>query len=290
MLSKHKDLMTQTKQLFFHKIGTYILYESSPLVIYACVSLSMVTFYGNYMILIGYAVTLLNVIFEGMGASIGNLVAENNKEHTMEVFWELFTSRFWLAAVCCFVTYIFVSPFIVLWIGEEYLLDKATLVLMIVSMFIRISRSVIDSFKNAYKLFADIWAPVIEAAINLSLSLLLGYYWGLNGILIGVNISLIVIVIFWKPYYVYKRGFCISIKGYIKEYIVHLVLTAIAIIACVKIENYINLNPFDSYYSLIAYMVIMSLLFICISYGLFFLFTSGMRMFSKRILILLKIK
>ena len=106
LLQKYKGLITKTKQVFVHKIALFVLEKTSPLIIYAFVSLSMVTYYSNYMMLIGYVATLINVIFEGMGASIGNLVADNNKQHTIDVFWELFTSRIWIAALAC-LGYIF---------------------------------------------------------------------------------------------------------------------------------------------------------------------------------------
>ena len=174
----------------------------------------MVAYYSNYMILIGYTITLMNVIFEGMGASIGNLVAENNKRHTLDVFWELFTSRLWIAGITCFGLYIFISPFITLWLGKQYLLSETTVLLMVIAMYIRMTRAVVDSFKNAYQLFADVWAPIAEAIINLGCSVLFGYLWGLNGVLIGSNLSLIIIVLLWKPYYTFRKGLKTSIIMY----------------------------------------------------------------------------
>lgn len=284
LLSRYQDLIKQTKQLFFHKISTYVLYETSPLIIYAYASLSMVAYYGNYMILINYTMSMVNVVFEGMGASIGNLVAENNKTHTMEVFWELFTSRIWLAAVCCFALYVSIPSFIILWIGKEYLLENITLILLILSLFIKISRSVIDSFKNAYKLFADVWAPVSEAALNLSFSLLLGYFWGINGILTGVNISLVIVVLLWKPYYVFKKGFYTSVKEYAKKYVLHIAMLIICVVISLKIIEQLGFSPVNSYLFLAIYSVCSTLIFAAISYVVLYFTTSGMKRFSKRLL------
>ena len=86
LIHKYHGLIVKTKQVFVHKIALFVIEQTAPLIIYAFVSLTMVTFYGNYMILIGYVVTLMNVVFEGMGASIGNLVAEKNRAHTLDVF------------------------------------------------------------------------------------------------------------------------------------------------------------------------------------------------------------
>ena len=289
LLQKYNDLMVKTKQMFVHKIASFILEQTAPLIIYAFVSLSMVAYYGNYMMLIGYTVTLMNVIFEGMGASIGNLVAENNKKHTLEVFWELFTSRIWIAGITCFGLYLFIGPFITLWLGEQYLLSETTLLLMMLSMFIRMTRSIIDSFKNAYQLFADVWSPVAEAAINLGCSVLFGYWWGLNGILLGSNLSLVLIVLLWKPYYTFRKGFKSSSMAYYAQYALHCsVLIVCSLLYKMAFSHF--QTPEGDYRLLLQaiYLTVTLILFALTTYVIFYIFTSSMRRFTQRIANIMK--
>ena len=286
LLNQYKGINTKTKQVFVHKIALFVIEQTSPLIIFAFVSLSMVTYYGNYMMLIGYVATLINVIFEGMGASIGNLVAENNRNHTLEVFWELFTSRIWIAALACFGLYISITPFITLWIGDKYLLSENTLILLVIGMFIRMSRSVVDSFKNAYQLFADVWAPVIEACLHLGGSILFGYYWGLNGILFGGILSQILIVLLWKPYYTFHKGIKASPILYYSQYIIHIVVLAgIAFIVLSFYKTYCKPIIDFKYIIEITYVTIMAfILYTLITYIILFMLTSGMRRFTQRII------
>lgn len=284
LIKRYGDLMVKTKQMFVHKIASFVLEQTAPLIIYAFVSLSMVAYYGNYMMLIGYTITLMNVIFEGMGASIGNLVAENNKQHTLEVFWELFTSRIWIAGITCFGLYIFINPFITLWLGKQYLLDETTVLLMVVGMFIRMTRAVVDSFKNAYQLFADVWAPVAEAIINLGCSILFGYWWGLNGILIGSNLSLIIIVLLWKPYYTFRKGLKASSVNYYVQYIIHCGILLICALLCKEIFK--RFFSIDLEYNYILYalgLVVSLIVYIISTYLTFYFFYSSMRRFTQRI-------
>lgn len=285
LMQKYKGLMVKTKQMFVHKIGSFVLEQTAPLIIYAFVSLSMVTYYGNYMMLIGYTVTLMNVIFEGMGASIGNLVAENNKQHTLEVFWELFTSRVWIAGIACFGLYIFIGPFISLWLGSQYLLSETTLLLMVAGMFIRMTRSVVDSFKNAYQLFADVWSPVAEASINLGCSVLFGYLWGLNGILLGSNLSLVLIVLLWKPYYTFQKGLRASSITYYLQYILHCsVLIACAILSATVFNHCCNVDINENLFQYGVWLIAVFLLYTIITYASLYILTSGMRRFTQRII------
>ena len=274
LLERHHGLLTKTKQLFVHKIGGYVLNQTSPLVIYACVSLEMVTYYGNYMILIGYCSTLLNVIFGSMGASIGNLIADNNKQHTLDVFGELFTSRIWISGIACFTLYITIGPFISLWIGSKYLLSDSTLLLLLVSLFIRLSRTVIESFKDAYQLFGDVWAPIVESFLNLGGSILFGYLWGLNGVLIGVNLSL---------------GMKSSVTPYFIQYTGHLTILIGGAIFSKYIMGMTNFN--ENNIIAISIEILLGLLsYIAITYTLLMIFTKGMRKFTIRLKNILKQK
>lgn len=282
LLKRYKYLLTKTRQLFIHRIAGFVLYQSSPLIIYTFVSLETVTYYGNYMMLIGYCTSLMNVVFGGMAASIGNLIADNNKQHTKEVFWELFTSRIWIGGIGCFSIYICISPFISLWIGNKYILSESTLLLLVTYMFIQISRSVIESFKDAYQLFGDIWAPIIEACINLGCSIIFGYLWGLNGVLIGIIISLILIVLLWKPYYIFRYGIKSSVTHYYFQYFLHLIVLITGSIIAKCLMSLINYNE-SSYIEVFFASTIALFIFIITTFIILYLITRSMRMFTYRI-------
>lgn len=283
LLKKYHILIIKTKQIFIHKIGLFVLEQTAPLIIYALVSLTMVTYYGNYMVMIGYTTTLMNVIFEGMGASIGNLVAENNKHHTLEVFWELFTSRFWVSSLACFGLYLLMSPFITIWIGEKYVLGDLTLILMLVTMFLRLTRSVTDSFNHAYQLFGDVWAPVVEGVINLGCSFWLGSIWGLNGILAGVSLSLLATGLFWKPYYLFSRGLQTSTFFYYRHYILLTLIIGISMVGSLFLFRLLMpVNGQGIVYNIVR-QILVFFTFSLFSFLLLTLATKSMRRFNKRI-------
>ncbi len=282
LLPRYKTLMTKVKQLFAHKIGTFVLHQTSPLIIYAFVSLEIVTYYGNYMMLIGYCMTLMNVIFGGISASIGNLIADNDKRHTMEVFWELFTSRIWIAGIACFGVYIFVGPFISLWLGNRYVFGESTLLLLILYMFIQISRTVIESFKDAYQLFADVWSPIVESCLNLGGSILFGYLWGLNGVLMGVNFSLIIIILLWKPYYTFRHGLKSPVFPYYLQYAFHTGVLVTGALVAKWVMALFHFEYSDLFF--LAFVLLLGMIvFILITYAILMLSTKGMRMFTIRI-------
>lgn len=223
---KYPEIGRKIKQVFFHKIGSFALTQTSPIIIYAYTSLTVVAKYGNYMLIIVGVTSLMNAIFNSITASVGNLVAEGDKEHSLAVFEELFSLRFIVLTTICYGVYQLTADFVSLWIGPEYVMDNTILLILLLSLYISLSRSTVDAFIAAYGLYGDIWAPIVEAVINVSLSVLLGYFWGLHGVLLGVLISQVLVIFCWKPYWLFRNGFKTPLRVYIKMYGKHLFMFA----------------------------------------------------------------
>ena len=221
---KYTFIVKKIKQLFFHKIAGFALTQSSPLIIYALIDLSVVTIYGNYLLIISGIQKIVFAMFNSMDAGVGNLVAEGDEVKIRKVFLELFSVRFSIAAILAFSFFSLSGPFVILWIGEEYLLPGSTVILLTVMLFIMLARFTVDTFLNAYGLYGDIWAPVIETLLNIGLSVLLGYFYGLNGIIGGVLISQFLVILFWKPFYLIMKRMNGFLGTYIRTFLVHAVM------------------------------------------------------------------
>lgn len=213
-LKEYPDVLKKTSQAFFHRIGNVILTQSSPLIIYAFTSLTTVALYGNYILIINKVSSLLGSVFGSTNAAIGNLVASKDKLRIIKVFWELYDSRLYISFVALLCLYYLTNPFIIIWIGKEYCLSRTFLLLYIILNGISMTRTTVDSYINAYGLFNDIWSPIAESILNIGFSIYLGFIYGLNGIIIGIIISQLIIVSIWKPYFLFKNGFMISPKDY----------------------------------------------------------------------------
>ncbi len=56
-----------------------------------------------------------------------------------------------------------------------------------------------------------------DSVLNLGCSIALGYLWGLPGVLGGILISQLVVVVSWKPYFLFTRGFKESPVEYVRR-------------------------------------------------------------------------
>lgn len=279
-------LLTKTKQLFFHKLGSYVLGQTTPLVVYAFSSLSTVAIYGNYVIVMLGCLLLTDAFFRGLNASVGNLVAEGEHKRIKVIFWEILTVRLVFAGFMSFGLYSLSADFMIFWVGSEYVLPPLPCAILIGVYFIQMSRTC-DIFLGAYGLYSDIWAPITESVLNLSLSIILGYFYGLSGIFLGVLLSQLIVVNSWKAIFLYKRGFKENILEFIVLYTKKVVLLASSFILVEVLFRPIQffnntgvVKLFNSVATVIAFFVI--------ELTIFFLFDSSFRALVFRVLKFIK--
>ena len=199
-LLKYPYVIAKTKQLFVHKVSAYVLNQTTPLIIYWYTTLTVVAIYGNYFLIMSASLMLVDVIFRGVTAGVGNAIVTESRDKIKKIFWYMVTIRLWLSFFICLSIYALAHPFMELWLGKEYKLDDFVLFLMIAITFIQMTRTA-DLFLTTYGLFGDVWAPVAESLLSVLSSVFFGYIWGLEGILIGVLISQILFVMLWKGYF-----------------------------------------------------------------------------------------
>lgn len=286
LLKRYPNIIKDTKQVFIHKIKDFLLSKSDELFIYIFVSLKMVAYYGNYMMVISKLSVFFASMFDGVGAGVGNLVAEGNLKNTMKVFWELMFVRHFLAGFMVFALYTMIEPFISLWIGKEYIINHNILVLLIIYLYISHSRNAVDMYNHAYGLYADTWSAWVELIINISITIIFGLKYGIIGILLGKIISIIPIVIFWKPYYLFKSGLQLPYREYWQEAIRFYIIFVISFAVCYYIGKKLTVNPYMGYNQWILYGTCLIPIYIVINISLLYICTSGARTCIRRISIL----
>lgn len=275
LIKKYPEIITKTKQVFIHKLKDFALVKSDELFIFMFVSLKMVAYYGNYMIIISKLISLFSSITSSVGAGVGNLVAEGDKEKMMKVFWEITTIQHTIAAILSFSLYSFLEPFIVHWLGIEYILDHRILILLILYIYITNARNSVDNFNYAYGNYADVWSAWAELIINIFVTIICGLKWGIIGILLGKISSLFFIVVLWKPYYLFHSGFKESVFIYWRGVLRNYAISIFSITLSFYLLRLIPVNPYTSIGNWILYAAIGMIVFLTIELTSTLLFAKG---------------
>lgn len=283
LFKKYPEVIKYTKQLFIQKISGIVQWQTVPFLTYAFASLQMVAFYGNYTIITDKLAQFINTFLESTGAGVGNLIAEGNKSNIKKVFWELLSMRYFIGGVISFSIYMLTDPFIMLWLGEQYVLDNIVVVLIVVNVFISYTRGGIMQFNYGYGLFWDVWAPIAEVVINLGVACGCGVLWGLPGVLMGGIVSQLLIVNIWKPYLLYHWGFKDSIWEYIwgilRLYFITLLPMTMVYFAS---HNFVSIQISTSFLNWIVYSVSIAGSYSLITFMLMYTCVPQFKMFVHR--------
>lgn len=287
---KNKYLLDFTKKVFIHKIKDFILNRTDQVLIFAFVSLKMVAYYGNYMLIVNKISTLISSSLDSFSAGVGNLVAEGDQERELRVFWELTSVRFIIGGVIVFGVYNFLEPFVKLWLGERYILDHWILVLLMVNVFIMQTRGAVDMFNGAFGHYSDVWAAWVEGILNVAVTLISAPYLGICGILLGKIVSLLIIVVIWKPIYLFRDGFKLPLsyfwKNILRYYVCFALAFALGVWACGALPLKADLN-FGIW---LVKLVLIVPMFATLYYGFMYVFTSGCKDLTARAICYVKKK
>lgn len=283
-LKQYPEVLKKTRQIFVQRINDFVLNRCDAIFVGWFVSVTQAAFYGNYMIIIYKIIFLVNILSDGLRAGVGNLLAEGNEENTMKVFWELTAVRFFIMGGVIFSLIIGIQSFIGCWLGGEYQFNMIIVYLLILHLFFYLQDATVLIFINGAGLYQDVWATWTGFVITLSATLLLGlgFHLGIAGILIGKMSSLLVINVFWKPYFLFSRGFHKSVwefwRGMIPFYLLFFIFAGIAVVLKQTIiDTYAN-----SFITLIIYGALTFLPLLSAYFLILFVCTRGMKFFVAR--------
>lgn len=200
--------------LILHKLGDVCVNQTDSIIISSFISVTIVGLVSNYKLVITSVLGFVNIIFNSVAASIGNLVATENKERQEEIFDIYNFVGFWIYGFSCCCFFALFQPFISLWIGADKRIDNLSLILIVIDQYIVGQRIVINNMKVAGGIFEqDKYVALIQAVVNLFVSLLCVKLLGLPGIYLGTIIAGMVPFIF-KPIVMYKYMFSKSAYKY----------------------------------------------------------------------------
>lgn len=260
------------RNVFFHKIASFVIFQTDSIVITIFSTLKETGIYANYMMILNALVGLLNTAIGSIMPSIGNLIAEESDEKSYNTFRVLFLFDNLIALFVSLVTYYIINEFVIFWVGDEYIFPKYIIMTLILNLYIQISRGSIDRFKDGYGIYWDIYAPIIESLVNLIFSVFLAMKIGIVGVFIGTIISNLLIVVMWKPYVVFKNGF----KQKISKYVIQSLNIYFRNILIITIVGYMYNNIFikisieNQFLSIVIHSMILGFLCIFMIFLLFY--------------------
>ena len=262
------NLFTNVKAIMFHNIGGYIVTGTDNILISALVNVKSVGLYSNYTMVMNQLSGILSQVLGGIGASVGNLIATEDKDKSYSIFKVTHLINFWIYSFSVIFLYNLLEPFIDWWLGKGLLLDRMTFIVVLLNYYLMGLRSSVLTFKSKAGIFdEDKYFPLVEAAINLGASLILVKYFGLAGIFMGTTVSTLAIPMWTQPKLVFNKVFNLPLIEYYKQYFLYAILTLIVGFVTTIACNFVQI---DSLFISLVIKGIICLIIVNLSYILIF--------------------
>ena len=206
--------------LVIARIGDYLVNSTDNLIITKLVRLVATGINSNYLLIRNMVNGYISVLFGGISASMGNVVAVESDERKLEIFETLMFCAYFIysfEAVCFMCLF---NPFIgESWLGPEYTFDALTVAIIVINNFLTGMRIPLITMKGAAgKYMEDAWVPFGFAAVNLVASIILARYMGVAGVFLGTIIGSLCTADWYRPIVIYKHVFHTSVVKYYKRY------------------------------------------------------------------------
>ena len=206
--NERKLIFIDTKASMYHKIGGTVLTSTDNIVLTKFVSLAVTGIYSNYSLITNSLTVLLNQVLCSFTSSIGNAFVDLPQKKFYEMYQRMIYMNFWIVGLVTSLLYLLINDFMLIWLGRGYILDEITVGILCFQFYLEMIRLISLSFVNATGLFVkDRFRPLIEAIINLTVSIIAVKFMGIAGVFAGTIISHVVTVTWREPYLLYKHIF-----------------------------------------------------------------------------------
>lgn len=238
--SEKKDytVLKDVKNLFVHKIAGLVASNIDIIILSAYAGLKKVVVYSTYLLYSSTLISLMTKISNAFLGSIGNKLLEDEKD-SYRVFKEYNAFIFFIATIVGVQFLFSIDYFINIWYNGEVETKIIISLLFSTILIYNIIRIPLTTFTEAAGLFKETRiCAILEAIINICLSLILVQALGMVGLLVGTLMSLIISEFLIKPRIIFNKVFDKKSTEYYKlcyKFIIILILEILLV-------HYIKLN------------------------------------------------
>lgn len=227
-----KTLFQNVSSMFIYRVSWTLLNGTDNILISIMLGTVCVGLYSNYLTITSNIETFIALLFVSITSSVGNLIATAPIERRYQVFKLMQMISFWLCGIVTVCLIFLTQDFIQLYFGKDLLLDNLTLIAIVLNTYFNICMRPVWTFREGCGMYQRIkYIMFVTAVLNLVLSVVLGKYLGLSGILFATSISKLLTYFWYEPSVLFKDFFHQKNKKYYICHAYNLIVMGISIIS-----------------------------------------------------------
>lgn len=229
-----KKIIKKAKALMAVKITALIYNSVDSIVISSFLGLVVLAKYNNYYFVMNSVAGILTTVYGSIQSSVGNSIVLETPDKNYQDYRNLSYINAWLVGWCTVCLYCLYQPFIQIWAGEEFVLDKKIMICFCVYFYVHQLKTVQSTYKDAAGLWReDLWRSYCANLFNLVTNIILIQKIGLYGVLISTILALLLITYPWQTLMLHKKLFQCSMIPFMKSLLEYTLAT---IAACILTE------------------------------------------------------
>ena len=197
------------------KVGVIVVNGTDNLLIAKYLGLSVLGAYTNYALIVQGLSSLVGQVMAAIVGVFGHIGVTESVAQQQVAYYRNLCLIALVSTVLAGGCFTVMQDFIRLVLGPAYVLADFTVLLIVINLGFTMLRQANLSFAAALGLFWTMrYKSLVEAGVNLgtSLWLITQTDLGINAVLLGNNISNLVVNFWWEPWLVFKHGFQQSAK------------------------------------------------------------------------------
>ena len=228
-LSKEEigEIVAKTRALVFHKVGDVARLQTDSMIISGFINVTLSGFVDNYNLVLNSIANVVNIVFNSVLSSFGNLFATESRQKQYQIFKVYRFAACWIYGFTAIGFSMLLTPLIELWLGEAKTLAFSVVMCILIDYYLKGDRIVLSNFKTAAGVFEqDKYLALIQGGVNLVISIVLVQKIGLMGVYIGTIVSGLIANV-TKPVIIYKVILQQPVKKYFVDSLKYLAAVAV---------------------------------------------------------------
>ena len=238
-VSIDKTVISQKRNGIVQHIS-YMLYENTDVMVLTFFStLKNVSIYSVYTLVTNSIKQIITAATTGVQSLLGNMIARSETDK-LKFFYSLYNWGVHTVSTILFtITGLLIVPFVQIYtagiIDTDYNVPVFAILITIACFFSCIRNCQYVLIRSAGHFKQTQTASLIEAILNLSISIVLAHQFGLVGVAIGTVIATVFFVVYEMIYFS-KNVVFMQMKYYLKQFLVDLIIVGISVLVSLQID------------------------------------------------------
>lgn len=203
-----QQIVNTVKPIFITQLADKVLAQTDTILINKFVNIVMLGIFSNYNLIITAGKGLFNPIGSALTTSYGGLTVNTTSKQKYEAFNKSYPFAHFATQLICSFFIVFIQDFIYIAFGESFLLSKRTCIILTAYLYFDLIKSIYYSYQNALGLQRlDQKQMVLQVPFNIISSVALALIYGLDGIILGTVLTLLVFPLRYKGFILFKKVF-----------------------------------------------------------------------------------